>query len=187
MILATNLAHIRKNLPIAPRTRLATPISHACSRAKHHEAQMSLYTVYSLQHMQLPVEDSMMCADTLDERPQNPVICNPTKPATTCRFAFWCKMRPKFGARLVQNRDSLVQAWCKKGQGICPDLESSGRVDWIRTSDPLTPSQVRYQTAPPPEDVRLAPAVEYINTRPRHRQGEICSISKLCGLSRLGA
>ena len=28
---------------------------------------------------------------------------------------------------------------------------SSGRVDWIRTSDPLTPSQVRYQTAPPPE------------------------------------
>ena len=151
MILATNLIHIRKNLPIAPSTRLATPISHACSRAKHHEAQMSLYTVYSLQHMQLLVEDSMMCADTLDERPQNPVICNPTKPATTCRFAFWCKMRPKFGARLVQNRDSLVQAWCKKGQGICPDLESSGRVDWIRTSDPLTPSQVRYQTAPPPE------------------------------------
>lgn len=30
-------------------------------------------------------------------------------------------------------------------------LESRGRVDWIRTSDPLTPSQVRYQTAPPPE------------------------------------
>ena len=143
MILATNLIHIRKNLPIAPSTRLATPISHACSRAKHHEAQMSLYTVYSLQHMQLLVEDSMMCADTLDERPQNPVICNPTKPATTCRFAFWCKMRPKFGARLVQNRDSLVQAWCKKGQGICPDLESSGRVDWIRTSDPLTPRDVR--------------------------------------------
>ena len=139
MTLATNLIHARQNLPIAPRTRLATPISHACSRAKHHEAQMSLYTVYSLQHMQLLVEDSMMCADTLDERPQNPVICKPAKPATACRFAFWCKRRPKFGASLVQ-----------KGQGICPDLESSGRVDWIRTSDPLTPSQVRYQTAPPP-------------------------------------
>ena len=81
--------------------------------------------------MQLLVEDSMMCADTLDERPQNPVICNPTKPATACRFAFWCKMRPKFGARLVQNRDSLVQAWCKKGQGICPDLRKfwSGGLD----------------------------------------------------------
>ena len=37
-----------------------------------------------------------------------------------------------------------------KGQGLLPGLESSGRVDWIRTSDPLTPSQVRYQTAPPP-------------------------------------
>ena len=76
----------------------------------------------------------------------------------------------------------------KRGQRIYPLTSCfSGRVDWIRTSDPLTPSQVRYQTAPPPEDVRLAPAVEYINTRPRHRQGEICSISKLCGLSRLGA
>ena len=43
----------------------------------------------------------------------------------------WCKLGAKsgfLGARLVQ-----------KGQGICPDLESSGRVDWIRTSDPLTP------------------------------------------------
>ena len=82
--------------------------------------------------------------------PSDARLCMATKQATACRFAFWCKMRPKFGARLVQNRDSLVQAWCKKGQGICPDLESSGRVDWIRTSDPLTPSQVRYQTAPPP-------------------------------------
>ena len=26
-----------------------------------------------------------------------------------------------------------------------------GRDDWIRTSDPLTPSQVRYQAAPHPE------------------------------------
>ena len=28
-----------------------------------------------------------------------------------------------------------------------------GRDDWIRTSDPLTPSQVRYQTAPHPADL----------------------------------
>ena len=27
----------------------------------------------------------------------------------------------------------------------------NGRDDWIRTSDPLTPSQVRYQAAPHPE------------------------------------
>ena len=32
-----------------------------------------------------------------------------------------------------------------------PDLQTSGRDDWIRTSDPLTPSQVRYQAAPRPE------------------------------------
>ncbi len=40
----------------------------------------------------------------------------------------------------------------KKGQPeILIDLvKYTGRVDWIRTSDPLTPSQVRYQTAPPP-------------------------------------
>ena len=38
----------------------------------------------------------------------------------------------------------------KAGQRFCPDLRFLGQVDWIRTSDPLTPSQVRYQTAPPP-------------------------------------
>ena len=31
-----------------------------------------------------------------------------------------------------------------------------GRDDWIRTSDPLTPSQVRYQTAPHPDAKQLA-------------------------------
>jgi hypothetical protein len=30
-----------------------------------------------------------------------------------------------------------------------------GRADWIRTSDPLTPSQVRYQAAPQPDAVRF--------------------------------
>ena len=29
--------------------------------------------------------------------------------------------------------------------------QTSGRDDWIRTSDPLTPSQVRYQAAPHPD------------------------------------
>ena len=43
---------------------------------------------------------------------------------------------------------------------MLPALEQSGRVDWIRTSDPLTPSQVRYQTAPPPEII--APSREKI-------------------------
>ena len=38
-----------------------------------------------------------------------------------------------------------------------PDLQTSGRDDWIRTSDPLTPSQVRYQAAPRPDmSLRLA-------------------------------
>ena len=31
-----------------------------------------------------------------------------------------------------------------------------GRDDWIRTSDPLTPSQVRYQAAPHPDE-RIVP------------------------------
>jgi hypothetical protein len=30
-------------------------------------------------------------------------------------------------------------------------LENFSRVDWIRTSDPLHPIQVRYRAAPPPE------------------------------------
>ena len=32
-----------------------------------------------------------------------------------------------------------------------PRCEEVGRDDWIRTSDPLTPSQVRYQAAPHPD------------------------------------
>ena len=31
-----------------------------------------------------------------------------------------------------------------------------GRDDWIRTSDPLTPRQVHYQTAPHPDAKQLA-------------------------------
>ena len=48
----------------------------------------------------------------------------------------------------------------KKSQDKNPGFESPGRVDWIRTSDPLTPSQVRYQTAPPPVMLPLSLAAE---------------------------
>ena len=39
---------------------------------------------------------------------------------------------------------------------LCPKNgpEKIGRDDWIRTSDPLTPSQVRYQAAPHPDSIR---------------------------------
>ena len=50
-----------------------------------------------------------------------------------------------------------------------PDLQTSGRDDWIRTSDPLTPSQVRYQAAPRPEAFvcccALARNRKYINPK----------------------
>lgn len=58
---------------------------------------------------------------------------------------------------LVQER---TQVWCShdaksgvlgtKARTYALACGFSGRVDWIRTSDPLTPSQVRYQAAPPP-------------------------------------
>jgi hypothetical protein len=37
-----------------------------------------------------------------------------------------------------------------------------GRDDWIRTSDPLTPSQVRYQAAPHPE-IQILGAAENLD------------------------
>ena len=42
--------------------------------------------------------------------------------------------------------------WAKKENEPFPTRFLSGRGDWIRTSDPLTPSQVRYQAALRPED-----------------------------------
>ena len=49
--------------------------------------------------------------------------------------------------------DSWTSPWAL---GLIPwaFVEKIGRDDWIRTSDPLTPSQVRYQAAPHPETVR---------------------------------
>ena len=38
-------------------------------------------------------------------------------------------------------------------QSRCKPESKNGRDDWIRTSDPLTPSQVRYQAAPHPDIV----------------------------------
>ena len=42
-------------------------------------------------------------------------------------------------------------AWLKPSSRLSESKMSDGRDDWIRTSDPLTPSQVRYQAAPRPE------------------------------------
>ena len=55
----------------------------------------------------------------------------------------------------------------KKGQSKSAlTLYFDGRVDRIRTCDPLTPSQVRYQTAPPPECICYAcENVSYHNAR----------------------
>ena len=57
----------------------------------------------------------------------------------------------------------------KKVRHKVPDLITSGRDDWIRTSDPLTPSQVRYQAAPRPEAFICCSALarnrEYINPK----------------------
>ena len=42
------------------------------------------------------------------------------------------------------------------------EIVKIGRDDWIRTSDPLTPSQVRYQAAPHPE-IRFSPPRESVS------------------------
>ncbi len=44
-------------------------------------------------------------------------------------------------------------AWLKPSSRPNEPKVSDGRDDWIRTSDPLTPSQVRYQAAPRPDAV----------------------------------
>ena len=47
------------------------------------------------------------------------------------------------------------------GQILAERFDKIGRGDWIRTSDPLLPKQVRYQAAPLPElalRYTLAPA-----------------------------
>jgi hypothetical protein len=46
-------------------------------------------------------------------------------------------------------------------------LRNFGRDDWIRTSDPLTPSQVRYQAAPHP-DALIVQRIAVILSAPGH-------------------
>ena len=50
-------------------------------------------------------------------------------------------------------------------------LKINGRDDWIRTSDPLTPSQVRYQAAPHPE-ICSRRSREHISVAPKLRRSE---------------
>src|SRR5688500_18830346 len=58
-------------------------------------------------------------------------------------------------------------------QGLRTLQRNFGRDDWIRTSDPLTPSQVRYQAAPHPEltAIRLKPDSTYALARERFFAG----------------
>jgi hypothetical protein len=53
--------------------------------------------------------------------------------------------------RLHGDRGSFPTALSSRNQRNFYDPEEVGRDDWIRTSDPLTPSQVRYQAAPHPD------------------------------------
>ena len=55
------------------------------------------------------------------------------------------------GAGRPHSRRSRRYAAC----GDFP-LEKIGRDDWIRTSDPLLPKQMRYQAAPRPDRERIA-------------------------------
>ena len=45
----------------------------------------------------------------------------------------------------------LVVRWGRAGTPVEPQMVKSGRGDWIRTSDPLRPRQVRYQAALRPD------------------------------------
>ena len=68
-----------------------------------------------------------------------------TKPQAVALRGLTCNSAGRVVGRC--GRDVSKQ---KRPRDVSRDLVISGRVDWIRTSDPLTPSQVRYQTAPPP-------------------------------------
>ena len=62
----------------------------------------------------------------------------------------YCHQRPSRNAL----RDALPGYKIKKARWNITIL-LQGRVDWIRTSDPLHPIQVRYRAAPPPESLGL--------------------------------
>ena len=67
--------------------------------------------------------------------------------------------------RTLKRRPSQFRLQCRGGKkaDAYPDMAISlllsivyaGRGDWIRTSDPLLPKQMRYQAAPRPDTLRL--------------------------------
>ena len=65
----------------------------------------------------------------------------------------WCvrgKIRV-FRTPFAQRRPYAETAGLGSGRNLLMLKEKIGRDDWIRTSDPLTPSQVRYQAALHPD------------------------------------
>ena len=56
---------------------------------------------------------------------------------------------PKEAALVFLNYIKIKDSSLQKEESFC-------RVDWIRTSDPLHPMQVRYRAAPPPETMGAA-------------------------------
>ena len=57
-------------------------------------------------------------------------------------------------------RDSNPQQSAWKADALPIELPPHGRGDWIRTSDPLLPKQMRYQTAPRPAPRYLPPSAK---------------------------
>ena len=51
--------------------------------------------------------------------------------------------------------NSVVMSRPRKRDRSCDSLEGNGRGDWIRTSDPLRPRQVRYQAALRPDSAPI--------------------------------
>ena len=49
---------------------------------------------------------------------------------------------------MLKNKKARKSIIYELFESLCYDIS---RVDWIRTSDPLHPMQVRYRAAPPPE------------------------------------
>ena len=80
---------------------------------------------------------------------------NPCDAGTWRIHATRAPIRPRASAKATRDKIATHISTCcfgnKKARLRRAGLEASGRDDWIRTSDPLTPSQVRYQTAPRPE------------------------------------
>ena len=82
---------------------------------------------------------------------QNDAVAGPWKWGTYCTEKG--KMRSGGNATGRVRQQTMVAIWSQNAKEVIPPigydlLISYGRSDWIRTSDPLLPKQVRYQTAP---------------------------------------